>query len=533
MRANGGVGWAARAVVGIVAVGALAAAALAPRSTDATDPAGGTDQWLPVLSSTLVCPEISVPDGSASIVSGMVAAVPGSVAAPGGSTASLQMLNAGQDLARITAPGDPVNLLVWRRSTSPIALTASGKDAGSTLAGLVTRQLSGDSAGLSSTQCAAPRSDWWFVGTSSQADRNAALLLENASDEPASLDLALFGPGGPVEALAGKGITLGPRSDVRLRLDALAQGQALLTVHVHATTGRVSASVRDVSDSAQERPGGVDYLPPAAPAARQQWITGVPGRLQQRTLVVVNPGSTFVTVDVRRMTAAGTGAVPGLTGLAVPAGSTVSFPLDAELGQAGGTLRLDADGPVTAAVKVAAGTTAATDVTWLSATPPVQAPASMAGAAAVAGGTGVATSVTVAAPQGQVRGVLEVIASGPGSAAVLGEGGALESGTLTRDREARSDTVGPQVLTDESVLVSTTPVVVSAGTQTVIDVPSASGSILHLVWHSGAGSAPALVSHLTSGAKPVQLTGYPWWPVTSFVPAQSVRDDIGTLVPNE
>ena len=120
MRANGGVGWAARAVVGIVAVGALAAAALAPRSTDATDPAGGTDQWLPVLSSTLVCPEISVPDGSASIVSGMVAAVHGSVAAPGGSTASLQMLNAGQDLARITAPGDPVNLLVWRRSTSPM-----------------------------------------------------------------------------------------------------------------------------------------------------------------------------------------------------------------------------------------------------------------------------------------------------------------------------------------------------------------------------------------------------------------------------
>ena len=207
------------------------------------------------------------------------------------------------------------------------------------MAGAATRELTGEAAGLSSTACAPPRAEWWFVGAGSRLGRRAALLVSNASQEPASFDITLHAQSGPVEALAGKGITLGPQSRVRLRLDALAEGEDLLSVHVHATSGRVSAALRDVAQPVGERPRGVDYLPAAAEPANLLWIPGVPAGTRHKELVLVNPGDRFASVSARLISSSGTTDPPALVSLPVPAGSSIRYPLDDPLGQAAGTAR--------------------------------------------------------------------------------------------------------------------------------------------------------------------------------------------------
>ena len=348
------------------------------------------------------------------------------------------MLDTGQDLARIPDANDPVNLLVATRSTPPIVITATGGWAGSALAGAATRELTGEAAGLSSTACAPPRAEWWFVGAGSRLGRRAALLVSNASQEPASFDITLHAQSGPVEALAGKGITLGPQSRVRLRLDALAEGEDVLSVHVHATSGRVSAALRDVAQPVGERPRGVDYLPAAAEPANVLWIPGVPAGTRRKELVLVNPGDRFASVSARLISSSGTTDPPALVSLPVPAGSSIRYPLDDPLGEAAGTLELHSDAPVTAAVKAVWGRPARQDLLWLAATPPLAAPNTIAGAAQVPSGPGLTTTVTIAAPEGDVRGTLEVLATGDPSAPVLGRDGPLESGELARQREADS-----------------------------------------------------------------------------------------------
>ncbi len=442
------------------------------------------------------------------------------------------MLDTGQDLARIPDANDPVNLLAATRSTPPIVITATGGWAGSALAGAATRELTGEAAGLSSTACAPPRAEWWFVGAGSRLGRRAALLVSNASQEPASFDITLHAQSGPVEALAGKGITLGPQSRVRLRLDALAEGEDLLSVHVHATSGRVSAALRDVAQPVGERPRGVDYLPAAAEPANLLWIPGVPAGTRRKELVLVNPGDRFASVSARLISSSGTTDPPALVSLPVPAGSSIRYPLDDPLGQAAGTLELHSDAPVTAAVKAVWGRPARQDLLWLAATPPLAAPNTIAGAAQVPSGPGLTTTVTIAAPEGDVRGTLEVLATGDPAEPVLGLDGPLESGELARQRETDSP-AAPVVLVAPTTRLPDQTVTVPAGTETTLDVPATEGGQLHLVWHAAPDSGPASLAHRSVDADRILATGYPWWPTISEVPVATVRDDVGTLAPVE
>ena len=418
-------------------------------------------------------------------------------------------------------------------TTAPLVLRATGSWAGAAMAGIATRDLTGEAAGLSSTACPSPRTDWWFVGAGSQLGRRAALLVSNASQEPASFDISLHAESGPVEALAGKGITLGPRSHVRLRLDALAEGEDLLSVHVQATSGRVSATLRDVAPPLDERPRGVDYLPPAAQPATELLIPGVPAGAQRRDLVLVNPGSQFASVTARLVSASGTTDIPALTSLAVPAGSSITYSLDKALGTSSGTLELHSDEPVTGAVKAVWGSSARQDLLWLAATPPLTAPNTVAGAAQVPSGPGMRTTVTIAAPAGEVRGTLVVLASGDATAPTLGADGELESGELARRRQQADAPTDPVLLVGDTTRLPDQVVTVAAGTQTTVEVPSTAGGQLHLFWLAARGSGPAALAHQTVDADRVLATGYPWWPTVSQVPVSAVRNDVGTLAPTQ
>jgi hypothetical protein len=519
---------AGRLAAAVVVLGTLTAALLVP-----PPPQPARAAWQAVESAELVCPELSVPDESASLVTGLVAGSRTSAANSQGSTAALRALETDEVLARVPEVDDPVTLLVATRSTAPVVLGARGSWAGTALAGVATRELTGEAAGLSSAACLPPRTDWWFVGAGSRLGRRAALVVSNSSQEPASFDISLHAQSGPVDALAGKGITLGPRSHVRLRLDALREGEDLLSVHVQATTGRVTAALRDVAPPVGEWPRGVDYLPPAAQPATRLLIPGVPAGKPRRELVLVNPGTQFASVSARLISAKGTVDLPALTSLAVPAGSSISYSLDDALAAASGTLELLSDEPVTAALRAVWGGAGRRDLLWLAATPPLAEPNTVAGAAVVPSGRGLTTTVAIAAPESDVAGRLTVLVSGDRATPILGAGGALESGALTARRQKADAPVNPVVLTGETTSLPDQVVRVPAGTQRTIEVSTAQGGQLHLVWQAAPGSGPASLAHQTVDTRRFLATGYPWWPTVSQVPVSAVRDDVGTLAPTQ
>jgi hypothetical protein len=488
---------------------------VAPEPRPGAEPAG----FRSIASAVLACPELAVTEDSASTLTGLVAE-PVGPGDPG--TAALRTIGDDQDLARIGAAGQPVSLLVADRSQGPILMRATGSWAPQALAGVATHELDGTGAGLASVACPAPRPEWWFVGAGSQLGRSAALLVSNPAEEPARFDLTFYARSGPLAALAGKGINLGPQSHVRLRLDALAPDEELLAVQVRTTSGQVAATVRDVAVPEGEVPRGVEYLGPTLVPDTLVRIAGIPAGEGTRDLVLVNPGTQFATVRTRLLTESGPTELAGLTTLAVPAGSVITTSLGRVLGSRAGTLELVSDVPITGGVRSSWGADRR-DVSWLTAVPPVLAPNLLAGAAAVPAGPGLTTSVTIAAPGAAVSGTLQAIGTGGAS-----------SGSVFTDEGLRGLTRPTGVIVLTGDVTSAPPIVVTvpAGSQRTITVPGTQEHALtHLAWRSDPGSGPALVSHLVLDPDRPAATGYSWWPTASAVRAVPVREDLGILAP--
>ena len=194
-----------RIVLLLVVLATAVAVVVAPERS--TAPAGV--DYLGVSSSSVACPELAISDDSAAVLSGLVAVdraigasaqrLPGDQE-PSGS-AALRRIDGETDLARIPAAGQPVSLLVAKRSAAPILLMADGSWAPTAMAGVATREIDGVGAGAASAGCPVPGPQWWFVGSGSQLGRGAALLVSNPAQEPARFDLTLYAPSGPVETL--------------------------------------------------------------------------------------------------------------------------------------------------------------------------------------------------------------------------------------------------------------------------------------------------------------------------------------------
>jgi hypothetical protein len=519
-----------RLVIGALAAAGAAAAALAPQGP----PDAREVTYRPVSSSVLVCPQMTGA-GDATNVLGAVVAGP----APGSGSAALWPLASNDFGVQLPAPGEPVALRAAGRSQPPIRMRAEGSWAPSAEAGVAARQQAGTSEGLSSAACAAPGRQWWFVGAGSQLGRGAALLVSNAAEELARFDITLYAGAGPVQALAGKGIDLGPSSSVRLRLDALAPDEELLAIHVLATSGRVAAAVRDVAVPSEDRPRGVDFIPPAQAPGTRLVIAGIPAGDGDRDLVLVNPGSQFATVTPRLLTESGPVALEGLAAVAVPAGAIIRVDLNRVLGGRSGTLDLTSDVPVIGGARAAWGGGARRDVMWLAAVPLIGGPDPLGGAAAVPSGPGMTTTVTVGAPDGDVRGTLTVTRVETDDLAALSGAGGGSAGATSGGSGDRSDDSGaalPElVLPPDPARTQAIPVTVPAGSQSVITVPGggrrAAPGLVSLSWRSDPGSGPAAVSHTALDDAVPLVTGYPWWPVASSVTALTVREDLGILAP--
>jgi hypothetical protein len=179
---------------------------------------------------------------------------------------------------------------------------------------------------------------------------------------------------------------------------------------------------------------------------------------------------------------------------------------------------------------------------WLAAVPLIGGPDPLGGAAAVPSGPGMTTTVTVAAPDGDVRGTLTVTTTGSDDLAVLsGKGVGGEQGGDSADSASGSgsDEAGaglPElVLPPDPASTETIPVTVPAGSQRGITIARGGGKaatgLTTVSWRSDPGSGPAAVSHVALDDAVPLATGYPWWPVASSVTAVTVREDLGILAP--
>lgn len=500
------------ALIALVVLG-LALAALAP----AIAPQDEEGAFREVSSSVLVCPRLTSAGEASNVVSAMVAEP-----ASGSGTATLSTFQPIEDLVRLGDVGDPVALVSEDETLPATSLQATGAWAPTAFASITSLLRSSQSAGLSSSACVPPAPEWWFVGGGSELGRGAALLVSNPSEEAARFDIALHAGSGPVAALAGKGIDLGPGSSVRLRLDALAPGETLLAIQVNATIGQVAAAVRDVEVPQGDRPRGVDYVPAAAAPSTELVVAGIPGGSGNRELMLVNPGTQFATVEPRVLTDTGTEELPELSSLAVPAGAVIKVDLDRVLAGRASSLAMTSDVPITGGARAEYGARSR-DVVWLSAVPPIADPNPMAAAAAVPAVTGLRTSVVIAAAESEVTGTLAVTSVPTDDVASLGQADPPAS----RGAEV--------VLPGDAARTSVQEIVVPAGSQQAFALPAPEGDseLAAIVWRSQPGSGPAAVTHVVLDEENSLATGYSWWPVRSSVESVAIREDFGVLVPTE
>jgi Family of unknown function (DUF5719) len=209
--------------------------------------------------------------------------------------------------------------------------------------------------GLATAACTAPSSHQWFVGAASTPQRSGVLQLSNPTPGVAVVDLALYGPNGPVEAAGAHGLAIAPGEETSLPLDNLATGIHPLAVEVTARQGEVAASLADIRQGVLD-PAGVDLLPPSAEPSRTTVVTGIPRQGGEHTLAVANPGPSPAVVHIEVLGPRGAFTPTGLQSVEVPAHAVAETRVPAEAldGDVLG-LRLTSDQPVTAGVLTASG----------------------------------------------------------------------------------------------------------------------------------------------------------------------------------
>jgi hypothetical protein len=219
---------------------------------------------------------------------------------------------------------------------------------------MTTRSTSDDIRGLASTTCAAPGTDFWFVGSGAVVGRRGRLYLSNPEAVPAVVDVALFGPDGPVDAPSGRGVTLAAGAQQVLKLDALAPDVERFGVHVQVRQGRIAAALRDQQVQGLI-PRGADWVPAAQPPARRLVLPGVPSGAGERHLQIVVPGDSDAIVRVRLIGIDGSFVPSGLDVAEARAGRVSDVDLAPFTGGQAVAVELTSDQPITAGVLARVG----------------------------------------------------------------------------------------------------------------------------------------------------------------------------------
>ena len=329
------------ALVALLAVGSVLTGSHGPAAPTAVraDP-------VEVVGANAVCPDLRQTKGVlASRTSVGVGPLPDGRTGGAGTLEGARVSGKGGPVAvPVTQPGQVAVGLAQDVDQDGLVLTATGALAAGLEAEQVTRGENGVNRGLAGLRCEAPRTEAWFEGGSTVVGAVTQLVLADVDDTPSLVDVSVFSGAGPVDARAGRGITVAPHSRVVLDLDTLAPDRSLLAVHVLSRRGRVAAGLRH-SRSAARVPLGVDWVPQSVPPASAVVVPGLPMGPGARSVLITNPGVDDTAVKVQVTTTDGQFVPSGLDRVEVPAGTTVERRLDTLTSTSPLSVRVTSDGP--------------------------------------------------------------------------------------------------------------------------------------------------------------------------------------------
>lgn len=235
-------------------------------------------------------------------------------------------------------------------------------------------------AGFAAAGCAEASSDAWLVGGSTVVGHTSIVMLSNPTDVAASVDLALYGEAGPVDAPGSTGIVVPARSQRVVPLAGLAPNLNSPVVHVTSRGGQIVASLQQ-SVIHGLTPGGVELVGSAARPDSTQTIAGflVPASVLDETqsndtdfhgdqagLRVLNLGdvSSSLTVSV----SSDEGGAGTSLDVTLEPGVASEVPLTM-LTAGSYTVRMSADQPIVAAARSTEKSETSEDFAWFVASP--------------------------------------------------------------------------------------------------------------------------------------------------------------------
>jgi hypothetical protein len=232
---------------------------------------------------------------------------------------------------------------------APIVMAGEGVMATASSAAVFNLATEGVDAGLWAAPCLAPGTTHWFTGLGATDTDRADLVLTNADDTQAAVDLRFYGPEGRVVVPGSPGLVVDARSTTTVSLSSSVDVDGPLAVAIQASRGRVSA-VAERTRASGVRPIGADWQLPSLPPALSMAIPGVPEDAGARELVVTNPGPVRASVSVSVLGLQGPFAPSGAETLEVGAESSATVDLAEGLAGEAATIELTSDQPVTGAV---------------------------------------------------------------------------------------------------------------------------------------------------------------------------------------
>jgi Family of unknown function (DUF5719) len=255
-----------------------------------------------------------------------------------------------EPLVTLDERGVPSTSAVERNDPAGFSVRARGRMAPGVVAEQYMLAEGPDLRGLVTSACTAPGREHWFVGASSGPGQRGRLVLNNASTTAAVVTVSLWDESGPVETDGTKDISIPPRSQEVLLLDALVSEAEQVGVRVRASQGRVAAAI-DYRESSDGEPLGLSMIPAATTPSTSVVVPGIPGE-GERTLHVIAPGDTDAIATVRVLGADGPFRPLDHDVITVPAGSIASVPIGDAVGDTPAAILLESDEEITAAVRV-------------------------------------------------------------------------------------------------------------------------------------------------------------------------------------
>jgi hypothetical protein len=388
---------AALALVVLVVIGVVALVT----GTTASPPLAPRVQVAPVTSRTVVCPAINAnPTGTSSRA--VVADVAGALTPPSTSSGTVaSTVLAGAKRSTSTLNLSPSTRIVGRpKLNQTVAIAAGGSVSATLAADQVTVTPVGRDRGLTDSVCDSPGTDWWFAGASGRVGFNDSLTLANPSPLAAVVTISLWGPKGLVSNPRLDAVRVNPKSALHLSVASMAPDLGLLTMHVHASSGAVTAALLDRRTSGLSS-DGADYLPPTEAPTTTGVVPGFAAGNGAQAMMIGNPNAVDATVSLKLVTRSGSFTPSGDNQIVVPAGHTVDVNLDRGFSGATGAAVFSSDHPVVAeGASVTPDRPQRPDLMWLAATPP------LTGSAAVADGRepdGGRCLLLLSAPAGAAR----------------------------------------------------------------------------------------------------------------------------------